>query len=133
MNDFTADIAVDFDGTCVFHKYPEVGENAPHAVRVLKRLSAEGHRLVLWTRRDGEHLREAVLWFAKHGIPLQGANGNFPRQSWSDSPKACVDYFIDDRNLFSPVVRYPAGTCLDWKRCERELERIGLLTKKTEQ
>ena len=39
-------IAVDFDGTCVTHKYPDIGEDIG-AVPVLKELVDKGHRLIL--------------------------------------------------------------------------------------
>lgn len=35
-------IAVDFDGTCVKHKYPLVGEDVDGAVSVLKEYSKKG-------------------------------------------------------------------------------------------
>lgn len=34
-------IAVDFDGTIVKHRFPEIGDEVPHAVEVLKRLNSE--------------------------------------------------------------------------------------------
>ena len=40
-------IAVDFDGTIVEHKYPEIGRERPFAVDVLKMLIAERHKLIL--------------------------------------------------------------------------------------
>lgn len=49
-------IAVDFDGTCVKHEYPEIGEDAPDAVEVLKRLNKAGVKILVWTMRCGEHL-----------------------------------------------------------------------------
>ena len=42
-------IAVDFDGTIVEHRYPSIGKELPFAVETLRRLSEEGHRLILWT------------------------------------------------------------------------------------
>lgn len=38
-------IAIDFDGTCVYHEFPKVGGDIG-AVPVLKRLVEEGHQLV---------------------------------------------------------------------------------------
>ena len=39
-------IAVDFDGTCVTHAYPEIG-NDIGAVPILKRIVERGHKLIL--------------------------------------------------------------------------------------
>ena len=40
-------IAVDFDGTIVEHKYPEIGREIPGAIETLKRLAADGDKLIL--------------------------------------------------------------------------------------
>lgn len=53
-------IAVDFDGTIVEHKYPAIGEEIPYAFVVLRELQEAGHKLILWTFRDGEYLNDAV-------------------------------------------------------------------------
>ena len=55
-------IAVDFDGTCVKHAYPKIGEDIG-AVPVLKEMVKNGHQLVLNTMRSGKLLDEAVQWF----------------------------------------------------------------------
>ena len=41
-------IAVDFDGTIVEHRYPNIGKERPFAFDVLKKLQEEGHKLTLW-------------------------------------------------------------------------------------
>ena len=46
-------VAVDFDGTCVKHKYPLMGEDIG-AVPVLKALVAANHLLILYTMRTGK-------------------------------------------------------------------------------
>lgn len=53
-------IAVDFDGTIVEHRYPEIGKEKPFAISTLKKLQAERHQLILWTVREGRLLNEAV-------------------------------------------------------------------------
>ena len=73
-------IAVDFDGTCVTHEFPEIGKEIG-AVPVLRFLVNQGHQIVLNTirsPRDGHRdvLREAVHWFQKHNIILHGVNEN---------------------------------------------------------
>ena len=61
-------IAVDFDGACVKHEYPDVGADIG-AAPVLLGLVEAGHRLVLWTMRSGKFLQDAVGWFAA-GCPI---------------------------------------------------------------
>ena len=62
-------IAVDFDGTIVEHRYPEIGKELPFAISTLKRLQEERHRLVLWTVREGKLLDEAVESCRQRGLP----------------------------------------------------------------
>ena len=44
-------IAVDFDGTIVEHRYPEIGREVPFATETLKKLIEDHHHLILWTDR----------------------------------------------------------------------------------
>ena len=48
-----ATIAVDFDGTIVEHRYPEIGAERPFATDTLKMLIKDRHKLILWTVREG--------------------------------------------------------------------------------
>lgn len=97
-------IAVDFDGTIVEHKYPSIGKEKPFAVDTLRRLSAEGHQLILWTVRSGSLLDEAVQWCSDRGLRFFAVNSNMPPGSLfekrgGDSPKVAADVYIDDSNL----------------------------------
>lgn len=94
-------IAVDFDGTIVEHKFPEIGKEMPKAFEVLKALSEEGHQLVLWTFRDGEELQAALDFCLEHGIMFWAVNQSFPDEEYSKyiSRKIHADLFIDDRNF----------------------------------
>lgn len=111
-------IAVDFDGTCVDHRFPDIGQDLPHAVEVLRALVARGDRLILWTMRsDGrtetqvaehqtekkEYLTEAVDWFKERGIELWGIQRNPEQDSWTGSPKAYAQLYIDDAALGCPL------------------------------
>ncbi|MDA3911743.1 MAG: hypothetical protein PF448_10340 [Bacteroidales bacterium] len=94
-------IAVDFDGTIVEHKYPEIGKEMLKAFEVLKALSEEGHQLVLWTFRDGEELQAALDYCLEHGIMFWTVNQSYPDEEYSRylSRKIHADLFIDDRNF----------------------------------
>ena len=96
-------IAVDFDGTIVTHKYPEIGEEIPFATQTLKMLIADHHRLILWTVREGELLDEAVNWCRERGVEFYAVNRDYPEETVENNPhfsrKLKVDLFIDDRNL----------------------------------
>ena len=96
-------IAVDFDGTIVEHRYPEIGKEIPFAISTLKRLQEEGHRLVLWTVREGALLNEAVEFCRQRGLEFYAVNANFPEEVANPGMTACrklkADLFIDDRNV----------------------------------
>lgn len=105
-------IAIDFDGTCVTHEYPEVGKDIG-AVPILKELVNQGHQLMLWTMRgnkstttDVDTLQDAIDWFRQNGIPLWGVNEN-PEQTksgWTNSNKQYAQLYIDDAALGCPLV-----------------------------
>ena len=94
-------IAVDFDGTIVEYKYPEIGKEKPFAIDTLRTLQREGNRLILFTSREGELLDEAVAFCHERGLDFFSVNSNdppdtmFPRRT----AKVIADLYIDDRNL----------------------------------
>ena len=95
-------IAVDFDGTCVTHDYPEIGSDIG-AVPVLKELIKNGNKLILFTMRSGSTLKDALTWFDDNGIDLWSANLNPEQESWTDSRKVYAHLYIDDAGLGAPV------------------------------
>jgi hypothetical protein len=96
-------IAVDFDGTIVTHKYPEIGEEIPFAIDTLKLLIRDRHKLILWTVREGKLLEDAVDWCRERGVEFYAINRDYPEETWDNNPhfsrKIKADIFIDDRNL----------------------------------
>jgi len=94
-------LAIDFDGTIVEDAYPNIGKPQLFAFETLKRLQDHGHRLILWTYRDGKKLEEAVLFCRENGIEFYAVNKSFPEEQFdkNKSPKIHADYFIDDRNI----------------------------------
>ena len=96
------DIVVDFDGTVVTHSYPLIGDDIG-AVPVLKELVENGHNLILFTMRSGEHLEDAVKWFNTRGIKLHGVQVNPTQHEWTSSPKAYGQIIIDDAALGCPL------------------------------
>jgi hypothetical protein len=95
-------IAVDFDGTCVTHEYPQIGRFIG-AQKVLTRIVREGGQLILWTMRSGKELDDAVLWFADNRITLAGVQRNPDQNRWTSSPKAYAKIYIDDAGLGAPL------------------------------
>jgi hydroxymethylpyrimidine pyrophosphatase-like HAD family hydrolase len=94
-------IAIDFDGTVVEHKYPEIGKEMLFAFATLNALQQKGHKLILWTIRTGNLLEEAVDYCKKNGIEFYAVNKNYPEEILDEktSRKLNADVFIDDRNV----------------------------------
>lgn len=92
-------IAVDFDGTIVEHRYPDIGREKPFAIETLKKLTEEQHRLILWTVRKGKLLQEAVEFCRTRGLDFYAVNRNFPEENEPEERKLRADLWIDDRNL----------------------------------
>ena len=96
-------IAIDFDGTIVEHRYPSIGRELPFAIETLKKLSEEGHRLILWTVREGRLLEEAVAFCRERGLEFYAVNRDYPEEEKNKnnhfSRKLKADLWIDDRNL----------------------------------
>lgn len=94
-------IAVDFDGTIVEHMYPRIGKEMLFAFDTLKALQRKGHKLILWTFREGDTLIEAVEYCKQNGIEFYAVNKSFPEENFdlSISRKINADLFIDDRNV----------------------------------
>ena len=74
-------IAVDFDGTIVEHKYPEIGRELPFAIETLKKLQQERHRLILWSVREGKLLQEAVDFCRERGLEFYAVNSNYAEET----------------------------------------------------
>jgi hypothetical protein len=120
-------IGIDFDGTCVTHSYPLIGDDIG-AVPVLKALVEEGHSLILWTMRSDNFLDAAVNWFDSKGIPLYGVNCNPTQHEWTNSPKAYCQLVIDDNMLCAPLVHHLCERpYIDWVAVKKELIRLGIL------
>lgn len=102
-------IAVDFDGTIVENRYPEIGPEMPFATETLKMLIREHHRIILWTVREGETQEAAIEWCRQRGVEFYAVNKDYPEEqrdvNQNYSRKLKADIFIDDRNI---------GGMLDW-------------------
>jgi len=136
-------LAVDFDGTCVTHMFPQVGSDIG-AQKVLKRLIDGGHQLILYTMRSdvdnpvsedpaiipiaGQYLSDAVKWFEKNGIPLYGIQSNPTQSTWTTSPKCYAEIYIDDAALGCPLI-YPqhGRPYVDWNTVAYILEERKIL------
>ena len=94
-------IAVDFDGTIVENKYPDIGKERDFAIQTLRTLQREGNRIILFTSREGEKLDAAVEFCHKRGLDFYAVNSNQPDDALfrHQTSKVIADLYIDDRNL----------------------------------
>ena len=136
-------IAIDFDGTCVTHEFPKVGNDIGAEV-VLRKLVAAGHSLILYTMRsnandntgysdevpeihNGNFLDDAVDWFDYHKIPLYGIQTNPTQSSWTSSPKCYAHLYIDDAALGIPLKYDKDRPYVDWIAVEKLLKERKIL------
>ncbi len=112
-------IAIDFDGTCTTHDFPDVGKDIG-AQMVLRELVNNGHDLILFTMRSnvddpkseldeivkqgGNYLDHAVEWFKDNDIELYGIQSNPTQSDWTHSPKCYAQLYIDDAALGCPLI-----------------------------
>ena len=93
-------VAIDFDGTLVENKYPEIGkikDNIWTAAIIARRC---GTKLILWTSRTGEYLEQAVQFCKDHGLVFDAVNDNIPEVKalgWN-ARKVFATLYIDDRS-----------------------------------
>ena len=138
-------ISCDFDGTLVSHEFPLIG-NEIGSVPVIKKLVAKGHNIILFTMRSdvehvssddynihnkpGNYLTDAVNWCKDNDIPLYGINTNPTQSTWTKSPKAYAQLYIDDAALGCPL-KYDKSISdrpfVDWIEVESMLFNMGLI------
>ncbi|MGN0494772.1 MAG: hypothetical protein ACI4GW_00955 [Lachnospiraceae bacterium] len=95
-------IAVDFDGTLCYSKWPDLGAPNIELVSFLCDWKAKGNKLILWTCRSGELLEAALKWSRIQGIEYDAVNDNLPEiieEYGCNSRKVSADYYLDDRAL----------------------------------
>ena len=93
-------IAVDFDGTLVENKWPEIGAPIEKNIAKVKAEQEAGAKIILWTNRVGEPLEKALAFCEAHGIHLDAVNKNLPeiiKAFGTDCRKIFANEYWDDR------------------------------------
>lgn len=95
-------IAVDFDGTIVEEKFPEIGDEIPEAFYSLKFFKDKGHKLILYTCRSGKYLDAAIKFMEYKGIKFDAINKSISAYPGFKpaKPKVWADIYIDDKSNF---------------------------------
>ncbi len=95
-------IAVDFDGTLCRGKWPEIGDANEDIIRALINSQKDGAKLILWTCREGDDLKAAVMWCMKHGLRFDAINDNLEENKeyfGNNSRKVYATEYWDDKNV----------------------------------
>ena len=121
-------VAVDFDGTLCADAFPEVGAPNRAVIDYVKRLAADGSKIILYTSRENgtrKLLDEAVAFCKAQEIPLYAVNENpgNPHAAKiglkpSDGRKVYADLYIDDKAINPAGIKTPA----DYKEEQRAAE-----------
>lgn len=91
-------IAVDFDGTVVTHRYPKIGELKPGAKEALVAFHDAGHKIIIWTCRNGQHEREVREFLMTNEIPFDTINNPIMGADMG-TRKVFADMYIDDKGV----------------------------------
>ncbi len=126
-------ICVDFDGTIVDHRFPDIGDPVPGAIKWMKRLNKYGAKLILYTMRSDSKMFKTALTDAKgylldNGVELYAVNNNPTQEDWTTSPKVHANIYVDDSAFGCPLI-HPKGfnrPCVDWEEVGPELEHMCL-------
>lgn len=59
---------IDFDGTIVEDKWPEIGAPKQKVVDYIKQLQNFGHKWILWICRSDEEFPAVLKWCEEHGL-----------------------------------------------------------------
>lgn len=118
-------IAIDFDGTVVEHRYPQIGKTNDNCVEILKKwVDNYDVHLILSTMRCDDELNDAIEWFKERDIPLYGIQKDPTQETWTSSPKCNAMFCIDDRNVGTPLKKDSGGVryMVDWKKLNKMFE-----------
>jgi hydroxymethylpyrimidine pyrophosphatase-like HAD family hydrolase len=109
-------IACDFDG-CITESndFPYINNLKEHSLEAIKNFQAHGHKVILWTCREGKYLDAAREVLKAYGVELDGYNYS-PYQL--QSRKIVADVYIDDKNVFMV-------DDVDWYKIEEYILSLG--------
>lgn len=120
-------IAVDFDGTLVEDAFPAIGAPKEEVWADMVAAQESGAKIILWTSRDNDNLREAVEFCTARGFHFDAINDNldeckllfnnstrkvYANEYWDDKAVRCYCIHEDSpflrQQLASPEARQAA-------------------------
>lgn len=94
-------IAVDFDGTLCINRFPLIGKAKKRVIRRVLREQRKGTKIILWTCRNGDTLKQALTWCNhEHGLYFDAVNENLPehiKHFNNDCRKIGANEYWDDK------------------------------------
>lgn len=129
-------ICVDFDGTIVDHRFPDIGPVVPGALPWMRRWNELGAQIILYTMRsdrpDGTYLKDAIDLLDKSDVKLYGANSSPGQENWTSSPKIYAPVYVDDAAFGCPLIQINGfkRPCVDWSIVGPAIEQILIEKKK---
>lgn len=108
-------VAIDFDGTLVEDRFPDIGRPYENMFNLVKVLQDKGVKVVLWTSRDGERLEKAISFCNDKGIVFDAVNENIKEVQemfHTDTRKIYADIYLDDKAYLPCIYLYKAE--LEW-------------------
>lgn len=112
-------IAVDFDGTLVTDKFPDIGDPIESAWIAMKAARDSGAKIILWTSRDGKNLEEAIGYCKDRGFEFDAINENLQecQKFWkNDTRKVYANEYWDDKAVPGFSKWYPYMTSEEYAR-----------------
>ena len=95
-------IAIDFDGTIVEDRFPEIGKMIPGAKKVINHFYTYA-KIIIWTSRTGADLERAKAWLKENDIKYHHINESCPdnvaQYGGTDTRKIFADIYVDDKGL----------------------------------
>lgn len=95
-------LVIDFDGTIVKSKYPDIGGLRLNAKEVINKLYDEGYIILINTCRSGIYEGNVYTFLKENDIKYHYINSNLPSQIekyGQDCRKLSGDIYIDDKQL----------------------------------
>ena len=125
-------IAIDFDGTLCEDAWPDIGKPRTEVIQAAKNHKEHGHKLILWTCREGEMLDAALEWCKGYWLEFDAVNANLPERIEAyrnDCRKISADEYWDDKTVdYKSAVNSP----FIWNAYKRALNVIEELLKEQE-
>lgn len=92
-------IAIDFDNTLFKTEWPDIVEPIWPTIQMAQKKKDEGCKLILWTCRHDERLKEAVAACREVGLEFDAVNENLPEiieEFGGDTRKIFANEYWDD-------------------------------------